>query len=172
MRLLCCFEPTKCLGLRYGDGGEAVDAVSVFLGAVGGEAGGAFLGGPAVEGVAVGFVVVKWDGKSAGFGYAGYVDEDETSGPGIFWKGFEEGCVAFVVGSDDGSFAVKSNDAWWPLEGAKHDENTLVLLEMGDGLGPASGEVLVDDLMGREDAENVSSFRGIIDVTVRGEWGG
>ena len=64
---------------------------------------------------------------------------------------------------------MEPDDFWCPLQCAKHDDNSPILLEMSDRFDSATGKVQIRYLMVTDDPLCVATFRRTVDVTVGGE---
>ena len=80
-------------------------------------------------------------------------------------KAFVERIEVWIAGLQHLALTVKAENERWSLEGAEHDGDTPVLLEMSDGLGTTAREILVGDGMAIKDGEGVLALRRHINVT-------
>src|SRR4051794_22460199 len=62
---------------------------------------------------------------------------------------------------------MQSNNLGRTVQGAKHDDDTAILIEVRGGLGTAASVILVGHFQGSKDAEGLSAFGGGVDVAVR-----
>jgi hypothetical protein len=124
---------------------------------------------PFVEDVAIAFEVEVGDGVSAGAGDAGDLDVDEGAGAGVWRELLGEFGEPGVGFSDEGAAAVEADDLGRAIEGAEHDDDAAVFLEVRGGFGAAAGVILIDGFHGAEDAEGIAAFGGEVDVGIGGK---
>ena len=101
------------------------------------------------------------------------VDHDHRTGSRLGREAPEELVESRLAEGDHLPGAEQPDDAGRPGEGAEHDHDAAVLLEVGDRLDPAAREVQVRDPAPAENRQGpVVALRRAVDVPGRVEWRG
>jgi len=127
---------------------------------------GALFAGPGMQLRAFAFVLEEWNAVAAGVGDAVDFHDDDRANAVVRREVCCQRGEFRVLRFDDLSAAVEAEDVWRALEGAKHENDSAIILlaQVGDGFDAAAIEVKVRDGAGVEDAKCVEAFRGKVDV--------
>lgn len=92
------------------------------------------------------------------------VHDGSGHGHGFYPHAFEHDGELWLVAFDDTAGAEEAEDARGSEEGAEHEGDSAIFLEMADGLVARASGIDIGSLIGREDGEGSGRFRGDVDV--------
>ena len=132
--------------VSFFDASEAVDAEGVVVGDILAELVGGLIVGPLVERVSVALVFVERDAIPAGVGDACELNADD--GARLFRQGEVGGGLSevVVVRCEGLALSIEAEDSRRSLEGAEHDGDAFIFLDMSDGFDAGSDAIDISDI--------------------------